>query len=672
VPYSYVQYTGTGTAPLLSVPFPYLLKSHVHIYIGYNLLTDTFQSELIDGAAFTWVSATQVQLSTIAAGTLLTIIRKTPTSTRLVDWNDASNLLAGDMDTADLQNLYAVQEQQDRVVQAAAVANAANEAISDVLLYAPIANVASIPGSPANGDRIELTDSTGIESFSPLAGRPAGFVGSNQLRVRMYWNSASNTWIWESYWTTDSDGRYVRQSSISNSVNSTSQTTVASSLAVKTAKDAADAAAAAATAASAAAAAAQATADAPITTSKLADGAVTTPKLEDGALAASAAGLLKMADGFFTATAGALAKFADGFLAASAAGRAKMADGFVNTAKLEDGAVTTAKLASGITPTVASLNGGQLAGMRNRLINGRMATDQRNAGAAQTITAGAALAYSVDRWYAYCTGANVTGQQVQGASAGQFRYRFTGAASVTGVGFGQRIEQLNSADLAGATATLSADLANSLLTTVTWTAYYANTADSFGTLASPTRTQIATGTFTVTSTITRYSASISVPAAATTGIEIVFSVGAQTSGTWTIGNVQLEAGTVATPFERRSHGLELALCQRYFEQSYADGVAPGTANAGGSVNESTFGDSAAQHTTTFEFKVPKRATPSVSVYNPFSGASPQAYVYAGSYIGIAAVSGIGATPTRVSITTGVYSTSAGSARIFHYTASSEL
>lgn len=333
MPYSYVQYTGTGTAPLLSVPFPYLLKSHVHIYIGYNLLTDTFQSELIDGAAFTWVSATQVQLSTIAAGTLLTIIRKTPTSTRLVDWNDASNLLAGDMDTADLQNLYAVQEQQDRVVQAAAVADAANEAISDVLLYTPIANVASIPGSPTNGDRIELTDSTGIESFSPLSGRPAGFVGSNQLRVRMYWNSASNTWIWESYWTTDSDGRYVRQSSISNSVNSASQATVASSLAVKTAKDAADAAAVAATAASAAAAAAQATADAPVTTAKLAD----------GALAASAAGLLKMADGFFTA--GALAKFADGFLEASAAGRAKMADGFVNTAKLEDGAVTTAKLA---------------------------------------------------------------------------------------------------------------------------------------------------------------------------------------------------------------------------------------------------------------------------------------------------------------------------------------
>ena len=211
----------------------------------------------------------------------------------------------------------------------------------------------------------------------------------------------------------------------------------------------------------------------------------------------------------------------------------------------------------------SALNGGSLAGSRNRIINGGHATDQRNAGATQTFTAAAALAYSVDRWYGYCTGANVTGARVSGASAGQFYYRFTGAASVTAIGFGQRIEQLNSADLAGTTATLSVDLANSLLTTVTWTAFYANTTDTFGTLASPTRTQIATGTFTVTSTVTRYNTNISIPAAATTGIEIVFTVGAQTSGTWTIGNVQLEPGSTATPFERRSYGQELALCQRY-------------------------------------------------------------------------------------------------------------
>ena len=246
----------------------------------------------------------------------------------------------------------------------------------------------------------------------------------------------------------------------------------------------------------------------------------------------------------------------------------------------------------------ASLNGGPLAGMRNRIINGAMAIDQRNVGASQTFTSAAALAYSVDRWYGYCTGANVTGQRVQGATVGQFRYRFTGAASVTAIGFGQRIEQLNSADFASTTATLSVDLANSLLTTVTWTAFYATTADTFGTLASPTRTQIATGTFTVNSTVTRYSTNISIPAAATTGIEIVFTVGAQTSGTWTIGDVQLEPGTVATPFERRSYGQELVLCQRYYEQVNAFWL-------GDVTNGITYG-------TMFTFAVQKRTTPNLA------------------------------------------------------------
>jgi hypothetical protein len=200
----------------------------------------------------------------------------------------------------------------------------------------------------------------------------------------------------------------------------------------------------------------------------------------------------------------------------------------------------------------------------NRIINGAMVIDQRNAGAAQTITASAALAYTADRWYAYCTGANVTGQRITGSANNQYAYRFTGAASVTGIGFGQRIEAANSFDLAGSTVTLGVDLANSVLTSVTWTVYYANTSDTFGTLASPTRTQISTGTFTVNSTLSRYSTQIFIPSAATTGIEIVFSVGAQTSGTWTIDNVQLEAGPLATPFERRLVGLELLLCQRYF------------------------------------------------------------------------------------------------------------
>ena len=207
-------------------------------------------------------------------------------------------------------------------------------------------------------------------------------------------------------------------------------------------------------------------------------------------------------------------------------------------------------------------------GFKNRIINGQMQIAQRATSA--TITAGSTIAagYStVDRFYVYCTGANVTAAQVAGSGATKNNLQITGAASVTAIGVGQRIEQLNSYDMAGSTATLSVNLSNSLLTTVTWTASYATTtADTFGTLASPTVTQIATGTFTVTSTLTNYNAQITIPAAATTGIQIVFTVGAQISGTWVIGNVQLEKSSIATSFDYRPYGTELQLCQRYFER----------------------------------------------------------------------------------------------------------
>jgi hypothetical protein len=207
---------------------------------------------------------------------------------------------------------------------------------------------------------------------------------------------------------------------------------------------------------------------------------------------------------------------------------------------------------------------GPLAGMRNRIINGAMKIWQRYTGAGQTFSAGAALAYSVDRWYGYCTGANVTGARI--TSGAENRYRFTGAASNTGVGFGQRIEAANSMDLANRICTLSCKLSSTSLTTVTWTAYYANGSDNFGSLASPNRTQIATGTFSITSTEASYNAQISVPAAATTGIEIVFTGGALlASQTLIIGDVQFEQGGVATPFEVRLFGIELSACQRYFE-----------------------------------------------------------------------------------------------------------
>jgi hypothetical protein len=150
--------------------------------------------------------------------------------------------------------------------------------------------------------------------------------------------------------------------------------------------------------------------------------------------------------------------------------------------------------------------------------------------------------------------------QVAGTGAIKNNLQVTGAGTVTSVGVGQRIEQLNCYDLAGSTCTLSVNMSNSLLTTVTWTASYATSANTWS-----AKTTISSGTFTVTSSLANYSAQIVVPAAATTGIEILFTVGAQTSGTWVIGNAQFEPSTtVATSFDYRPYGTELALCQRYY------------------------------------------------------------------------------------------------------------
>jgi hypothetical protein len=202
----------------------------------------------------------------------------------------------------------------------------------------------------------------------------------------------------------------------------------------------------------------------------------------------------------------------------------------------------------------------------NLLINSAFTLDQRNNGASKVIAAGGALAYPIDRWWAACTGANVTGQQVAGTAPNAFNYRFTGAAGNTGIMVGQRIEMLNAYSVASDKIMLSVDLANSLLTTVSWAIYAANSKDTFGTLASPAKTQLASGTFNVTSTLTRYSISapISVGASYTNGIEVVFSVGAQTSGYWTIGRVKLEKQTISTVYVPDDIETTIKSCQRYF------------------------------------------------------------------------------------------------------------
>lgn len=152
-------------------------------------------------------------------------------------------------------------------------------------------------------------------------------------------------------------------------------------------------------------------------------------------------------------------------------------------------------------------------------------------------------------------------------SAADERVTFTGAASTTAIYLLQRLESRDANRLKNKTVTFSCEISNSLLTSVIWEVFRPTTTnDTHGTIATPTQTLIASGTFTVSSTLARYSATFALPDLASRGLEVRLRVGAQTSGTWVVSRLQLEEGSLATNFNCGDYSEELAKCQRFFER----------------------------------------------------------------------------------------------------------
>jgi len=239
---------------------------------------------------------------------------------------------------------------------------------------------------------------------------------------------------------------------------------------------------------------------------------------------------------------------------------------------------------------------------RNRIINGDMRIDQRNAGASYTQVNGV---YSLDRWSgnSFDGGAASNKYSVQQSTTAPAGFSnsllVTSLAATADSGndifnIEQKIEGFNSADLAFGTAsaktiTLSFWVRSSLTGTFggaiknsardraypfAYTISSANTfeyktitiaGDTSGTWVGSTNGMGLWLSFGL-----GVSSSRSDTAGAWAGGDLFSSTGAVrvigTNGaTFYITGVQLEAGSAATPFEHRPYGQELALCQRYFQ-----------------------------------------------------------------------------------------------------------
>jgi hypothetical protein len=250
------------------------------------------------------------------------------------------------------------------------------------------------------------------------------------------------------------------------------------------------------------------------------------------------------------------------------------------------------------TPVIPSV--GTLSGYKNRIINGKMDVAQRGTSFSFTVP-GTSSAYSVDRWrISYISSAQtaVTQDSSDTPPSKEFRSALKLAVTVADTSIAandqyiieQRIEGYNVRDLIGVTFALSFWVKSS------------KTGTHCVSFRNSTTDQSYVTTYTVNAANTWEYKSVTVVNGLTTtggwqwtngvGLVVSFALAAGTdyhavAGAWqsadklataaqvnlldsntntfAITGVQLEAGTAATAFEHRAYGLELLLCQRYYE-----------------------------------------------------------------------------------------------------------
>jgi len=211
--------------------------------------------------------------------------------------------------------------------------------------------------------------------------------------------------------------------------------------------------------------------------------------------------------------------------------------------------------------SVGSLNGGPLAGFRNRIINGGFDVWQR--GTSVTLTANLP-AYTADQFRVYSAGAGVSILK-DTVSFNTPHAAIIGVASNTLCNAGFTIESANIDDLAEGPVTFSYEIYSNTARLVGYNSVYFNTKDSgLSTFTGgPGNGSLLT---TALSTWQKVSVSIaSLPAGFKNGGYFEANLGAVTAGqTVRVRNFQLEPGTVATPFENIDANTRLGQCRRFY------------------------------------------------------------------------------------------------------------
>jgi hypothetical protein len=240
-------------------------------------------------------------------------------------------------------------------------------------------------------------------------------------------------------------------------------------------------------------------------------------------------------------------------------------------------------------------------GFKNRIINGDMRIDQRNAGASVTVNSTLQF-FPVDRWFGIgqSTDGVFTLQQDSSAPEGFVNsVKATVTTADTSLAAGQsytfqhRIEGYNIADLGWGTA-------NAKTVTLSFWVRSSLTGTFGGSLRNSAGNRSYPFSYTILSANTWEQKSVTIAGDTTgtwlvdngIGIGVIFSLGSGTdrsgtagawatgdfrsvtgavsvigtlNATWQITGVQLEKGSTATSFDYRPYGTELALCQRYYQ-----------------------------------------------------------------------------------------------------------